>query len=480
VTTIRLEFPAGRYHATPHGRHVNEGVTEWPPSPYRLLRALYDVWLRKCPSLPPAQVESALGALAAAPPRFHLARATATHTRSYLNANGLDPAEKNLVFDGFLRLEDDARCYLIWPHLKLTAEQEQVLQALLENLNYLGRSESWIRACVTDESKPEGIVCEPLDSADAEDGEVIPVACAVAPSSYSGKRSWLDALTTSTLELAKAKTSTPPLLRTLRYLRPTSCLETNPVRTRPPSQPRVSAVLLSLEGSVLPLETSALDVAEQIRTRLMGAHKRENGGDESLVSPLFSGKDTSGNMRRDHGHVYILPLADTYSRIDRVLIYSTGGWWTASELAATYGVRELWQGDGRPAVQCVLTWEGSLNPLPGSPFCFSRAVESATPFIAPRHCHRNQELTRFLDGEIRRECRNHGLPEPPTVQRIDRAGTGFFECVEFRRNRRNDPVRPGYAFRLEFNEPVRVPFSLGYAAHFGLGMFGTPRTNSER
>ncbi len=35
---IKLTFPAGRYHATPWGRHVNEGVAEWPPSPWRLLR----------------------------------------------------------------------------------------------------------------------------------------------------------------------------------------------------------------------------------------------------------------------------------------------------------------------------------------------------------------------------------------------------------------------------------------------------------
>jgi len=37
---IELRFPAGRYHATPWGSHVNEGAVEWPPSPWRLLRAL--------------------------------------------------------------------------------------------------------------------------------------------------------------------------------------------------------------------------------------------------------------------------------------------------------------------------------------------------------------------------------------------------------------------------------------------------------
>ena len=33
MTTIELTFPAGRYHATPWGRHVNEGAVEWPLLP---------------------------------------------------------------------------------------------------------------------------------------------------------------------------------------------------------------------------------------------------------------------------------------------------------------------------------------------------------------------------------------------------------------------------------------------------------------
>ena len=40
MPTLQLRFPGGRYHATPWGHHVNEGLIEWPPSPWRLLRAL--------------------------------------------------------------------------------------------------------------------------------------------------------------------------------------------------------------------------------------------------------------------------------------------------------------------------------------------------------------------------------------------------------------------------------------------------------
>ena len=40
MPTLKLRFPGGRYHATPWGHHVNEGLIEWPPGPWRLLRAL--------------------------------------------------------------------------------------------------------------------------------------------------------------------------------------------------------------------------------------------------------------------------------------------------------------------------------------------------------------------------------------------------------------------------------------------------------
>ena len=48
---------------------------------------------------------------------------------------------------------------------------------------------------------------------------------------------------------------------------------------------------------------------------------------------------------------------------------------------------------------------------------------------------------------------------------------GFFECIEYRRSRKDEAPRPGYAFRLVFDEPVATPFSIGYGAHFGLGQF---------
>src|SRR5437588_750467 len=146
MLAIELRFPAGRYHATPWGRHVNEGVAEWPPSPYRLLRALYDVWQRKCFDVPTADVQEVLESLAARIPRFQLPRAAATHTRSYLSSNAQDPTDKNFVFDSFLVFDRADACYISWADLDLAPRACATLARLLSHLNYLGRSESWVEA----------------------------------------------------------------------------------------------------------------------------------------------------------------------------------------------------------------------------------------------------------------------------------------------------------------------------------------------
>src|SRR5215471_11786761 len=98
MTTIRLTFPAARYHATPWGRHVNEGIPEWPPSPYRLVRALYDAWKRKLADWDRNRVERVLAALSSSMPSYRLPPSRATHTRSYLSKNESDPQAKTLIF----------------------------------------------------------------------------------------------------------------------------------------------------------------------------------------------------------------------------------------------------------------------------------------------------------------------------------------------------------------------------------------------
>src|SRR6476469_2198519 len=84
---IGLRFPAGRYHATPWGNHVNEGLIEWPPSPWRLLRALIATGYTKLGwpgDGPPPAGRSLIEKLAGVLPSYRLPDAVGTHSRHYM------------------------------------------------------------------------------------------------------------------------------------------------------------------------------------------------------------------------------------------------------------------------------------------------------------------------------------------------------------------------------------------------------------
>jgi CRISPR-associated protein Csb2 len=466
VTTIELKFPAHRFHATPWGRHVNEGAVEWPPSPYRLVRALYDAWKRKHAEVPEVAIEELLRGLAVEAPCYRLPLATASHTRSYLNSNTLDPTEKSLIFDAFVAMSPGASLYVTWPSLHLAAAQSELLGRLLRSLNYVGRSESWIDARLYDGIPEEGIRCEPMMES-GESGDMVPVACPVPADGYTEKRPWLDALAYSTAEFQKDRRSLPPAMRMVPYVRPG-----NAVLTRVPKPSRthvgVQAVMLSLNATVLPLVTATVEVAEQVRVRLMGIHKLLIG-DARRVSPKFSGKTPDGEPLKDHQHAFILPLGNGRGRIDRVLLFTRDPeGFVGEEVKAILRMTELYGRTSEDPIRVMATQRAATGKEIRKS---DTKVVSTTPFCSGRHWRKGRgEYGEFLADEIRRECRNHGIKEPRTVTML--AGSpGLFEWVEFRRNRKDDTPRPGYGFRLEFDEPVPAPFSLGYGCHYGLGQF---------
>ena len=84
-----FEFPAQRYHATPWGHHVNEGLVEWPPSPWRIIRALLATGYTKLGwQQVPDEMRQLVEALAAHEPTYRLPPATLGHTRHYMPIKG--------------------------------------------------------------------------------------------------------------------------------------------------------------------------------------------------------------------------------------------------------------------------------------------------------------------------------------------------------------------------------------------------------
>jgi CRISPR-associated protein Csb2 len=226
-------------------------------------------------------------------------------------------------------------------------------------------------------------------------------------------------------------------------------------------------MVLSLQAKVLPLATATIEIAEQVRVRLMGIHKLLMG-DPRKVSSKFSGKTAEGEPRKDHQHAFILPLASARGRIDRVFIYTRDEeGFAPDEVQAILRMTELYGRTTEDPIRVLATQRALRVSEIQKP---ATVVTSATPFCPGRHWHKRRgEYVGFLAGEIRRECRNHGMKEPIRIQLA--SPKGLFEWVEYRRNRKDEAPRPGYGFQLEFDEAVAAPFSLGYACHYGLGQF---------
>ena len=146
MLAIKFTFTANRYHATQWGRHVNEGVLEWPPSPWRILRGVVATWRRTRPDLPPGRVVPVLEALASERPDFKLPVASTGHTRHFMPYNEGAGEGTTLVIDSFVAVKPKDPLYALWRNVELTPQQMGDLDSVLRNMPYLGRSESWVEA----------------------------------------------------------------------------------------------------------------------------------------------------------------------------------------------------------------------------------------------------------------------------------------------------------------------------------------------
>lgn len=177
---LEFRFLTGRFHATPWGRHVNEGAIEWPPSPWRLCRALLATGFNRLgwagPGDLPPEARTLFDKLASTPPTYDLPPANGAHTRHYMPK--ADSAKTVLTFDTFAQVgRDPARDLLrvFWP-VELDEAETALLGRLLEALPYLGRAESWVEAWLATDVEPR-CNCNPwaddIDRASYERVEVL-------------------------------------------------------------------------------------------------------------------------------------------------------------------------------------------------------------------------------------------------------------------------------------------------------------------
>ena len=170
---LAFRFLAGRYHATPWGRNVNEADVAWPPEPWRLLRSLVAAWWRKGDRVrwPEDHLAQLIDTLAGVPPEYSLpAGAIHAHTRHYMPTGSLDKGrpKTTLVFDAFVHLPERATLVVAWPRATLEAEMFAFASHLAATIGYLGRAESWTE-CEALAEWNGNLNCRPLNGAPERD-----------------------------------------------------------------------------------------------------------------------------------------------------------------------------------------------------------------------------------------------------------------------------------------------------------------------
>jgi CRISPR-associated protein Csb2 len=524
--SIALEFPTGRFHATPWGHHVNEALPEWPPSPWRLLRGLVATWKRKAPQLAATTVERLIAELARTCPAFHLPPATLGHTRHFMPLNSIDETKRTKVFDAFVSLAPDAEVVFHWPDAEVTDRESLAL--LLSQLGYFGRAESWCTGRLLSDFDAGELNCVPGSAAANQESVRV---LAADPATWHG---WAFTsksivrpdppwnLLAETSDLHTERWSDPPGSKWITYARRSDCFapRLNP-RPRSRGDEKTEYVVARFVLDVaegrrpLPLVTETLPFAEEVRrqlgreyARLVRRRDRDTEfarNDPRLFSPIIYGKDATGKPARSHLHAFFLPTdEDGDDRIDHVTVYAAGRF-SRDDVAALDHLRTLSFGKegeadddealGRRHVTHRLLLIGLARDTTIGPKAFGPASGwvSSTPYLAFRHfkprgkrrddrAFRHREALPQFMAQVFAEDWNQRddlaqLPKP-TIEFVTDPVSEIswrFRSLQFRRARtrwRDDGyTRSLGAFRLTFPHEIAGPICLGYSCHFGMGLF---------
>lgn len=464
-TSLALTFPWGRYHATPWGRHVNEAAVEWPPSPWRLLRALYATWKARCPHLEAAIVEPLFVALGE-PPSFVLPVAmTEGHTRHYLLAvDHLRDVKTSTdkAIDAFAVLERDAEVVVCWA-IDLDATQRAVLSELAALLPYLGRAESVCSARLLAEGDelPGGQECRPL-AGPAADLSMPAVRVLVATTPVD-----LDALTVRTTDVRRAGRLDPPGARWALY-DPPMCAEPRLAARSSMATLPVTAVSWAVTGPARPSKYAAVAIAHVLRQACLSKYGKLFDG---ATSTVLAGKAEDGSKLTGHGHSHYLATDDDGDGlIDHLALWAPSGL-EQGVLASLMQLVELtsrdYITDFRPVRLGIEAAGGAdkvLSELSGP----AKVWESITPFAPARYARRESWL-EHLERSVRDELRWRDLPAPVDVAVVPG------EWLRYRRHRptneRLADARRATGLTIRFHEPMHGPLALGALSHFGLGLF---------
>lgn len=504
---IEQSFPLGRFHATRWNQNPFEDrMGEWPPSPWRLLRALAARWFqyqRETGDDNTNLRDELLRALAGELPSFRLPTQTwrGRDLRQYHPTQVKFTKKKDvpevkvplptLALDTYRAVPSASPLHWIWPSCSLSPNAAQLLRHLLRRIHYFGRAEAWTIMRLVELN---GLIAPNCELRTSMLSGAVPVLAHRPDHALD-----IDLLLASTDDKRLSSRRIPAGTTWFYTEIPVGQRRSASSHTRL-LQTQIQVVRYALDSTVLPLVTETLPVAEAARRELMGIHGRltkQNG--VRGRSNVLSGKDVHGQPLADHRHAYYLPTdEDCDGRLDHLTVYAAGGF-GLDERRALDRLRELRtgrEGEERHPLRLLLLGVGTCDEYGPGPLQASKTWVSATPYIATRYAKtRGRNRIDMASPEARSAFLQDDLRAQLAAVRPDLTGVEAAEVfieplwdenhvfqvvtqwrpIQFKRFRRkagdDGGRRLAGAFRLIFRDPMRGPIAVGHSAHFGLGLF---------
>jgi len=508
MIALRFNFIAGRYHATPWDKQVNEGTVEWPPSPWRLLRALIAVWYQKGQdSIKPKEFVILLDKLSG-PPEYLLPPTTVAHTRHFMPIGEIKDEKENtaLILDTFIAIPKSKPLVVIWNDVELSSEERQALKLLASGIYYFGRSESWTETGIIDSPELDEIRKDNsyhkayLAKEFPENGDCTPVKLLACMGSEEYV-TWKDEnknsteLPESVFEALQAQTSDwkndgwdkPPGSKLVQYALQKGALNVRPEFVPRKQGERPPLARFAVASAVRPSLRYSLSLAERVHAALV---KWSDG------EPVFTGCDEKGKPLENHMHARIFCESASGQpalrrTVSHITVYAPSGFNEKAEHALR-SIEKVW-GYGGYDIKLMLLGIGNAREFTDTLLLAkSRRWKSVTPFVPTRHPKSTRAGKPKLDAENGLQI---GSPEHdllrllkldgvvPTRVECKPLGIADHSLLGFTVERKTGGGRrcgnTGYSCLLEFDKPIEGPIAVGYGSHFGLGLF-TPLCDERK
>jgi CRISPR-associated protein Csb2 len=497
---LKQSFPLGRYHANPWRAFAfDDPHGEWPPSPWRLLRAILarsfqlsrerengnDKILRErlAQAFCQSQISWKLPAHSWRGPGLQQYQPSEFKK---IPAGADDPGEKTYnttkTKDNFwiISAENDA-LYWILEGENWTPELLKHLDECLARMTYFGRAESITTIERLECDLPDiNAICELKEKRTSTS---VPVLCP----SFDAT---LEQIACQTQEDALANSTTPPGAIWKFAERPARAKPLIKRSVRKTLQP-TQIVQFAIGGRVFPTLKHWLRITEKFRgialrqlaqqlTGKHGAKFAELPPETRARFSLFTGKDTDGTTLVGHQHAAFFIIPDSQGKPSRLICWRKIPF-ADEEQTALLAAAETplkWNFD-------IDDWRLRLIPLPPETplppdrdiFGKSAVWETLTPFVPPLHIFGKNGKPKKgceIETQISNNLIGHSLPgatvtllsapdAPAQWVKVHRPGRSHNEQT-------NDDKR-AYRIRLTFAESVAGPIALGHSAHFGLGLF---------